>query len=582
MADYSQDYINQIIKDFATQTGGNLGYQDVLKAAQNLGIPESQVQAAAAQTGVISDAPPVSKINVSNYQNIPGMTGINPDEYGRPTQFAQYTTGADGKTTITQYDTAGNLIDQKNVGVMPIPSSTGGVFGGVTDIVNGISKTTGLSPLQLAALAAGGYYGAESGLFGGTEAAGGTGAVTSPVYGSTVTGTPLGPLGATGALAGAAGAAGGLLGTTAGAAATGATGGTTLGTTLGNTVTNTLGTGLLNKVINTATGGTGGVTGGTGTTGGTGGTSTNLSNLFGGLVGGAGSLLQGNLSQGAAQDIANRLQGATTSAVTGSQFRPVGITTRFGQSNFQINPVTGQIESAGYTPSALSNQLQTGAQNVYNLGTGYIAQTPEQAAQQWITSQQNLLAPSRELALSNIRNQNYQRGREGLSVAQGGDLAAANPELAAYYNSLANQNAQLAANAQQFGQQQTQFGTGLLGSGLSLMGNIEGMAQQPFTLGTGLGQQAATAGANAGRLGLTGTGMGTDYLYKSATYSPTANVLTGLSTSPMVSNIGGQLLGGLFSNWTGMGQPATNFTPGSANASLADLFAQQQGGNLIY
>ena len=552
MADYSQAYINQIIKDFATQAGSNLGYQDVLKAAQNLGIPESQVQAAAAQTGVINGAPAANKINVSNYQNIPGMTGINPDEYGRPTQFAQYTTGADGKTTITQYDTAGNLIDQKNVGVMPIPSSSGGVFGGVTDIVNGISKTTGLSPLQLAALAAGGYYGAQSGLFGGTEAAGGTGAVTSPVYGSTVTGTPLGPLGATGALAGAAG---GLLGTNATTSA------------LGNTIGSAIGTGLANKVINTTLGGgtTGGVTGGTGTTGGAGGTSTNLSNLFGGLLGGAGSLLTGNLAKEATQPL-----------VAGAQFRPVGVTTRFGQSNFQINPVTGQIESAGYTPSALSNQLQQGAQSVYNLGTGYIAQSPQEAAQQWLSAQQNLLAPSRDVALAELRNQNYSKGRTGLSVAQGGSLMAANPEMAAYYNSLANQNAQLAANAQQFGQQQTQFGTGLLGSGLNLMSGIESMAQQPFTLGTGLGQQAATAGANAGRLGLTPS------VLSALTYNPAASVLTGMSQSPLISNVGGQLLGGLLGNWSGSNQPTTNFTPGSANASLADLFAQQQGGNLIY
>jgi hypothetical protein len=310
---------------------------------------------------------------------------------------------------------------------------------------------------------------------------------------------------------------------------------------------------------------------------------TTSSAIGSGLLGGAGSLIQGQVSKEAAQALADRMAAATGSAVSGSQFRPVGITSRFGQSNFQINPETGAIESAGYTPTALSNRLQQGAESVYNLGTGYIAQSPQEAAQQWLSSQQALLAPSRDVALANLRNQTFQRGREGLSIAQGGDLAAANPELAAYYNSLANQNALLASQAQQFGQQQAQFGTGLLGSGLGLMGGVESLAQQPFTLGTGLGQQAATAGANAGRLGIAGQQAGQNYLYNAMTYNPYASLLSGGSTSPLLSTTTGNLVNSLFggplSSWiSGLGSsPATNFTPGSANAALADLFAQQTG-----
>lgn len=269
---------------------------------------------------------------------------------------------------------------------------------------------------------------------------------------------------------------------------------------------------------------------------------TNTAALGSGLLGGAGNLLQGQYAKDAAQMIADRMATATGSAVAGSQFRPVGITTRFGASNFTVNPQTGQLESAGYTPTALSDQLQQGAQSVYNLGKGYVAQSPQEAAQSWLQAQQNLLAPSRDVALSNIRNNLFQTGREGLSVAQGGDLQSANPELAAYYNSLANQNAQLAAQAQQFGQQQAQFGTGLLGSGLNLMSGLNTLEQQPLTLGAGLGQQASAAGARAGQLGIMGTQAGQKYLMDAATYSPLANILTGVSRNPLGSQAVGNLL----------------------------------------
>ena len=271
-------------------------------------------------------------------------------------------------------------------------------------------------------------------------------------------------------------------------------------------------------------------------------TNTNLTSLGGGLLTGAGGAIQGEAARAAAQQIADRMASTTGAAVSGAQFRPVGITTRFGSSNFQVNPQTGQLESAGITPSALSEQLQQGAQGVYNLGRGYVAQSPQEAAQSWLSAQQALLAPSRDVALSNLRNQVFQSGREGLSMAQGGNLQAANPELAAYYNSLANQNALLASQAQQFGQQQAQFGTGLLGSGLNLMSGLNTLEQQPLALGAGLGSQAATAGAQAGRLGIGGTQAGQDYLYKAASYSPFGNLLSAAGSSPLGSQVAGNLL----------------------------------------
>jgi hypothetical protein len=222
----------------------------------------------------------------------------------------------------------------------------------------------------------------------------------------------------------------------------------------------------------------------------------------------AGGLLQSQASKDAALKAQQDILAATQKATTGAQFRPVGITTNFGSSQFQIDPATGQLVSAGYT----ANPAITSAENqLMQLGSSYLAQTPEQVAQQYLSKQYELLDPSRQRQLAAIRNQNFQTGRGGLSVGSTGlrpsgaqGLMGTNPELEAYYNALAQQDAQLAASAQQAGQQQVTYGAGLFGRA----GNLESLAQQPFTLGTGLGTSISTAGARAGELGLKGAGTG--------------------------------------------------------------------------
>jgi hypothetical protein len=61
---------------------------------------------------------------------------------------------------------------------------------------------------------------------------------------------------------------------------------------------------------------------------------------------------------------------------------------------------------------------------------------------------------------------------------------ATNPQMAAYYNSIAQQDAQLAANANQAGQQQVTFGQGLMTGGINLNNAGYGMqsnALVPYT-----------------------------------------------------------------------------------------------------
>jgi hypothetical protein len=277
----------------------------------------------------------------------------------------------------------------------------------------------------------------------------------------------------------------------------------------------------------------------------------------------------------AANDAANQQRQAGINAANIAAFRPVGMTTNFGSSNFtrSIDPNTGTpyISAAGYTPSAQLQSLQdqlmggygqtyqnavnTGAQyspltgasqQLFNLGQQYLAQSPDQAAQDYMTAQQNLLAPQREQQLANVRNQLFQTGRTGLGTGgtMAGGMQQTNPELAAYYNSIANQNLGLAAQAQQAGQQRAQFGASLYGTGagllnsqvsgqagayaplqsqLGLSGQVESMAQMPYNLGLQLGQ-AQQAGQTAGAQGmLSGALQGAQTQYQGTLQSQQMN-----------------------------------------------------------
>ena len=243
----------------------------------------------------------------------------------------------------------------------------------------------------------------------------------------------------------------------------------------------------------------------------------------------AGGLLQMQQSRDAALQAQRNIEQAAGRGVAGAQFRPIGTTTRFGTSNFQVDPTTGQLISAGYTAAP---EITSAQNRLMGLGASYLAQTPEEVAQQYMSKQYDLLDPSRQRQLANIRNQQFQTGRGGLSVGSTGlrpsgaqGLMGSNPELEAYYNALAQQDAQLAAQAQQAGQQQVTFGTGLFGQA----GQLENMAQQPFALSQGLAGQSSAAGARAGEIGLRGAvyggALGTS---AGATASPLAYGLSGL------------------------------------------------------
>jgi len=166
-----------------------------------------------------------------------------------------------------------------------------------------------------------------------------------------------------------------------------------------------------------------------------------------------------------------------------------------------------------------------------------------------MAKQQDLLAPSRERQYSQLENRLFQQGRSGLSVGGTGlrpggglGLRAASPEMEAYYNALAQQDAQLAAGAQQAGQQSVLFGKGLLGAGgeflgkytagqvgaydpfktlLSTAGTVESMGAGALDVGTALGGRRTTAAGNAANT-----------LLPTASVNPYAKLFSGLKDDP--------------------------------------------------
>jgi hypothetical protein len=310
------------------------------------------------------------------------------------------------------------------------------------------------------------------------------------------------------------------------------------------------------------------------------------------LVGG---LLGGRSARRAAQTQADAQREAARLAAEEARFRPVGVTTRFGSSQFTTDPTTGRVTGAGYTLSpemkAMQDRflglaetgltdaegararfapLQGAAEGLFGLGQQYLAQSPQEAAQQYMAGQQNLLAPSRERQMAQLQNQLFQTGRGGLSVGATGarpsgaaGLGAANPEMEAYYNAIAQQDAGLAAQAMQAGQQQVAFGAGLFGTGGNLLNQgyqgqaaaltpyqaylqgatgLESLGQQPLEMGSALGgRNANTAGANA----LFQGGMGSaQTMFGANAYNPFATALTGLSQNRDLTNALARRFGG--------------------------------------
>lgn len=303
-----------------------------------------------------------------------------------------------------------------------------------------------------------------------------------------------------------------------------------------------------------------------------------------------GGLISGGKAADAARGQAEALRAAADKASAMAQFRPMGMTTRFGtsaftpegQGSYTLSPELKAIQdrlfgAAGqYDPTqigAMAQPLTGGAQSLFNLGQQYLATSPEQAAQQYMSQQQALLAPSREADLARLQTANFGRGTGGLGVNTGTGGAPSNPLAQALFNAQSRENLQLAAKADEAGMARARFGAGLFGTGgellgqvprlttagyapletqLGLLGTTEKLGQQPFMLSQDLANQYAQAGARAGQLYLQPQAAAAQAYSQYQGYSPLGTALSGAGSAMGGGGMGGGGGGGASSWFSGL------------------------------
>jgi hypothetical protein len=256
--------------------------------------------------------------------------------------------------------------------------------------------------------------------------------------------------------------------------------------------------------------------------------------VISGLLSAGGGLLAGNSAQDAAKTAANAQLEAARIAADAAKFKPVGVTTRFGQSNF-TKDAQGNVTSAGYTMPADIKAMQdsligaapgmlnqfTGsmaatapmgaaAQRAMSLGQGYLNTDPQAQAQKYYNDQQAIMAAGRARDTAGTLTGEFNRGTYGLATGATGMMGAANPRLEAMYNAQRQQDLQAAANATQGGMDYAKFGAGLVGTGGNMLHDMYGTqtaAYSPFGTALtgaqnieGLGQNALDLSVNMGKV----------------------------------------------------------------------------------
>lgn len=327
-----------------------------------------------------------------------------------------------------------------------------------------------------------------------------------------------------------------------------------------------------------------------------------VSAIAGPVLSTVGGLIGGSKAADAAKGQAEALRAAADKASAMAAFRPMGMTTAFGtsaftpegQGSYTLSPELQAIQdrlfgaAGAYDPTrvaAAAEPLYGGATGLFNLANQYLAKSPEQAAQDYMTAQQRLLAPTRAADLSRVQGTNFARGTGGLGVNTGVGGAPSNPLAQALFNAQARQDLELAARADEAGMARAKFGAGLFGTGgellrqvpslttagygpleaqLNLLGTTEKMGQQPFLLSQDLANQYAQAGARQGQLYLQPQQAAAQSYAQYQGYSPMSTALSGIGStlSP----------GGAGASWF------SNLLGGSGNANNSSYFGGSGGG----
>lgn len=201
---------------------------------------------------------------------------------------------------------------------------------------------------------------------------------------------------------------------------------------------------------------------------------------------------------------AKAIQEAAAKSAGMMQFQPVGLTTRFGATTTPTYDESGRLTGVGYTAA---EDIATQRDRLLGLSSQALPTTADttQATKDYYDRLQALSNPQRELDLAKIRANLAATGRTGLATgattgAGGANaLAATNPELAAYYNALAQTQSAQALTAQERAQAQLNAQIATSGTLFGQAKDLESAAQQPLTLGMNYGTNVTTANTNAAR-----------------------------------------------------------------------------------
>lgn len=247
-----------------------------------------------------------------------------------------------------------------------------------------------------------------------------------------------------------------------------------------------------------------------------------------GLLSGGMNILGGYLQGQAAGDAADRAANAQIEAARiaadAAKFKPVGVTTRFGQSQF-TKDAQGNVVSAGYNVSpdikamqdsligaapgmlsqftgsqAATAPMGAAAQRAMALGQGYLNADPLAQAQKFYDDQQAIMAAQRARDTAGTLAGEFNRGTYGLATGATGMMGAANPRLEAMYNAQRQQDLQAAANATQGGMDYAKFGAGLVGTGGNMLRDMYGTqvaSLDPYKAAMGGAQGIEGLGQNA-------------------------------------------------------------------------------------
>jgi len=200
-----------------------------------------------------------------------------------------------------------------------------------------------------------------------------------------------------------------------------------------------------------------------------------LGGALGGAVSGGSKVLGGMAGAQMTREQAEALAAAQREGrgltAEAAKFRPIGFSTRFGAADYEIDPETGALVSAGYNidpalvaqqeqlmglmPGMLSQAAQAGqqygdlAQQYFGMGQealGAVQLDPMQAAQERYARLEAIQAPGRAEAQERLLSGLAAKGLTGLAT-ETGTGARVNPYALAQQEAIARQQAQTSAES---------------------------------------------------------------------------------------------------------------------------------------